>query len=140
MATSIQTVGTHSEHFNDLDLIAITCFMIDEVQQEPEKYPLMGGLVSEWIRTLASYGPGVIDIKLDLAVSSQEVRSCFDRLLWAIDIKINGFGPVVPAALLNARCRVAGISFVDYPSVFLTEATDKLRNLVSASCTDCDPE
>ena len=107
--------------------------MIDEVQQVPGEYPLMAELTSEWMRALASYGPGVIDMKLDLAVSSKEVRSPFDRLLSAIDIKINRFGQIVQSAVLNERCRVPGISFVGYPSVFLTEAINKLRDVLSGS-------
>lgn len=131
MAHSIQTVGTEAEIFNDFDLIALICLMADEVRGHPEEFPTIAPLVDEWSASLAAYGPGLIELRLDAIASSARAMDEFSVLLSSVEVRIRRCG-TVPASFLNTRCDAPGIEFSDYSGDFLLQAVGRLQKLVSA--------
>jgi len=131
MATSIQIVGNKVEHFRDLDLIALICFMSDAVQQDPEAFSVIAPVVDSWNGALVDYGPGAIELGLDGVASSRQLTQELDLLLSRVAARITGFGPTIPSSFLNHRCQVPGVTFAEYSGVLLLQALEKLRNLLS---------
>lgn len=131
MAHSIQTVGARADTFNDFDLIALICLMLDEVQKNPGTFPLVGPLVQAWSVSLEGYGPGVIELDLDAIAAAAKTAREFDILLSSVESAIRRHG-TVPASVLRALSRAPGIEFADYPGEFLLEASKRLRALMSA--------
>lgn len=132
MSTSMQTVGNKAEYFRDLDLLALICLMSDGAQGTPDAFPAIVPIVAMWSRELANYGPGVIDLNLDVIASSEDLARDFGTLLSTVAARINGFGQTVPSSYLNGQCRAPGVTFADYSATLLLQALEKLRSLVSS--------
>ncbi|MEO7596090.1 MAG: hypothetical protein ABI134_33080 [Byssovorax sp.] len=130
MGYSIQVFGNRAENFHDLDLIALTGLMSERVQEHPEKFCEVSPIVGGWVRDLAGYGPGAIDLKLDAVISSEPVAKGLETLLSEVADRIVSFGTAIPASFLNARCRAPGVIFANFPSASLLEALDRFRALV----------
>jgi hypothetical protein len=139
MGHSIQVIGNRAENFHDLDLIALIGLMSEGVQRHPERFREISPFVGEWVRALAGYGPGVIDLDLNAVVSSESVAKELETLLSEVADRIRGLGPAIPASLLNANCRAPGVMFADFPAASLLAALDTFRAFVFPAATSPPP-
>ena len=131
MAHSIQVIGTTSQVFNDLDLIALLCLMLDEVRRHPEEFSTIAPTVRGWSASLADYGPGVIELDLASLASSHVERNELEALLSLVERTARRFGSI-PASFLNTESCAPGIEFSDYQSDLVSRTVEKLRMLLSA--------
>ena len=129
MAHSIQTVGDKAEVFNDLDLLVLVSLMTEELEHSADDYPLLITLASSWQACHSHYAPGMIDLDLDRAIATGDAREQFERLLAAVEQKVERIDDLIPAGELNSRLRVPGVTFNDYRPALLITAINKMRLL-----------
>ena len=130
MGTSIQVVRGKAESFNDIDLLVLLRFMVEEIGAGPSEYPSLAPFVSIWTDCCSDSGPGTIDLQLDRLDLDERSASEFARLLNAVERAWAAWGALIPAHVLNTKYFVRGVRFNDYEISRLTAATDKLRKLV----------
>jgi hypothetical protein len=131
MASSIQVVGSKFASFNDLDLLALLCLLVEEIEANPTAYGTVAPIVTEWHRQSATYGPGTIELGLDEIQPSDSARSELIASLEAVGQRAVRWGERIPESVLNRRCVAPGVRFVDFPVSAILDAGQKLQCLVS---------
>lgn len=131
MASSIQVVGGHAETLNDLDLIALVCLLGQEIECQQVDLKLLLPFVARWQAGLKGYGPGTIDLQLEQIASSDEAKDQLLTALASVEERLEQYGNMIPATVLNKLCAVPGVDFRDYPTSLLSSAAAKLAGLVS---------
>lgn len=103
--------------------------MLEEVENDRPAFAAVQSLVPRWRAELRGSGPGTIDLGLERvqgeAAFPREMALLLDRV-WRGCAR---FEDPIPAAVLNAKYRVSGVRFGDYPHARLSKAIDKLRSL-----------
>lgn len=130
MASSIQVVGKRIESLNDLDLLAVLGFLLEELEAEPSRYPVLLQQQAFWRNARMDSGPGTIDLGLSWIASTPSALEQFSQLLERVDDALSEFGPVVPASVLNARYRVRGVRFANFEISRLLATVQSIRRLL----------
>jgi len=133
MAHSIQLIGEKAEAFNDLDLLVLVGLMISELEHNAGEYSALRPYIDIWSESRFAYAPGVIDLRLNDAVSRAGGRDQLEQLLSAVERRLESFGEIVPASKLNSQWPVPGVTFHDYSTSLVENAINKLKRLIKYS-------
>ena len=128
MASSVQTFRGKGEVFNDLDLLVLLQLMLTHL-------PAIGPEVREhlilWKQQVRAYAPGLLDLELEEALSSDEMRAKFVSLLIEIRHEAAERGEFIDAKSLNTNNEAPGITFGDFPVKHVIDAARRLEKLIS---------
>lgn len=130
MATSIQIVGNRSETFNDLDLLVLLHLMIRSAEANSGDKGIRRKLAERFASVCEGYGPGTIDLQLDVLLSDQTLKSEFLRILSETESHIESVGETYPAQLLRDKWRTAGVKIGDYKTNLIRTVAEKVRTLL----------
>ncbi len=132
MAHSIQEYKGKIAIINDLQLIIIIGVALQIIDQSG-KFESFRTLAEAWKDQLYRYGPGVIDLKLELFIPTPEKLKEFRALLEEVVTDVSTYGSAIPADVLNSRFSIHGIKFYDNKVSFIREAIKQLQGLVDGS-------
>jgi hypothetical protein len=130
MAASMQIVRERVKMFKDLDLIALICLMDIEHEGNKNKYDAFSSQFDQWKMNIKNSGPGTIDLELDSIAPSSSSHNQLLLMLDAVRDRLTSYQETVPATVLQERCPVEGVKFVDYPVMFLVDTIASLRELL----------
>lgn len=131
MTHSILTHRGRHESFNDLDLIAFICLAGAAAEQPALRLRNASLLLSEWKNRLAHYGPGTIDLPLEIISASSKLSEEFHFILHVLEKQSEAFGTTIPSALLNESCPAPNVRFGEFPTSALLSTIERLRALIT---------
>jgi hypothetical protein len=128
MAHSIQVYKGRAEVINDLDLLVLLRFMLDEIEADSEHALKQPG--DAWRKCVSQYAPGIIDLNLDAHFCDDAERAEFLALASRVKSKLERVGPSIHASCLNTPETPKGMVFGDFPTEFALQALERISNLL----------
>jgi hypothetical protein len=128
MGHSIQIYKEKTTVINDLDLLVIMGFGTEIIRQSSD-FAKFTGLDAHWQKSIAQYGPGVINLKLAQFITTPDEIQSFRALLSATLERGSQHGKAIPAFVLNELLSASRVRFGDYGVSYIEEAIKKLLAL-----------
>jgi hypothetical protein len=104
--------------------------MDSELEANQSGYENISLHLDRWKTNIKNAGPGTIDLELDNILQSSLTYSQLLSLLAAVNDRLRSFHEVVPAIVLQTRCPVEGVRFVDYSVTVLASVIAEMRTLL----------
>jgi hypothetical protein len=130
MAHSIQVFSGKSAVFNDLDLLAIMGLTLRIIDKSKE-HECLRSLANEWLQSMVTYGPGVIDLKLADFLCTPDQRTSLLAVLDVLLDEVRQYQDSIPASVLNGLSPALGVQFSNMKVSIIEAAISKLTGLLA---------